>query len=198
MLISRDEAEKILTPYQNIFAECITLSCNDYFSLLGTFPHTIKSRTTYNIIYDFIESHARSKFDGLDGIKLFSRDGLFIIIVRDQLAIRFKKFNSDKMPSNIPTQQTIDYMTQQFDLPGIPAHTSLIVGYELDPFQSSLHEITITCPNGSKNLWSFNVNKDGSSKADILELPLRESSEPVIPIRIRKDKRKEDRKVANE
>lgn len=197
MLISSREAHEILEFIKSQLSVCVVSGCSDYFSLLKHIPQTIKLRTTYNLIYDFIESHARNTFDAVPGVKILDHNGLFLLLVRDKLVLRFKKLNNEKMPSNIPTIQATYYMNQELELPNYPHHTMLIVGYELDHLKTRLQEITITCPNGNSNLWSFNI--DGTQGAEIVELPISVSSEPDIPIRLISTKKEGGiRKTSNE
>lgn len=196
MAINQIEAERILTPYKDILSKCVFNACSDYFSLLAYVPHPIKSRTIATLIYDFIEAHAKKELDGLDGVQLLSIDGLFMAVLHDKVVLRFKKLNGNKMPSNIPTKQTLDYMNQQLDLPNMPLHASLIVGYELDRLKTKLQEVTITCPNGDKNLWSFNLH--GAPGAEIIDLPFTPlQNVEDIPMRPKKKKETRGKEKAN-
>lgn len=45
--------------------------------------------------------------------------------------MRFKKLDDDFRSSNIPTQQSLDFVRQESDLPGIKSMTNLQAGYSL-------------------------------------------------------------------
>lgn len=195
MSISRKEAKEILEPYQQLLSTAIIAGFLDYFRLLNHIPRPLKTRTIANLVYDFIEAHAKNNLSGQTGVTLLTLDGLFIAIIQDKLVLRFKKFNSNKMPSNIQTKQTVNYMNQGLDLPNFPDHTSLIVGYELDGLNTKVKEITVTCPNGDSNLWSFNL--DGYYGAEIVELPISilPSSTPDIPMKAKEQKEKREKRI---
>jgi len=186
MALSRDDAKGFIDPYKNILNEIIELGCSDFFSLLKYSPHPIQTRAIYTLIYEFIEARAKEKLDGVNGVVLLNQNGLFLAVLQNKVILRFKKINGKKMPSNIPTHQTIAYMNQQLDLPDFSFITTLIVGYELNRFKTKLQEVTITCPNGKKNFWTFNL--DGKGGAEILELPISPTQTPDIPIRPKKGK----------
>lgn len=192
MAVSRNKAQEILEPHRNLLVLIVTSGFADYLSLLEHMPQSIKARTVANLIYDFIEAHAKELLVGIDGIKLLECKGLFLAVVADTLVLRFKKFDNNKMASNIPTQQATDYKNQ--DLPNFPQHTTLFVGYELDKLKTKIEEITVACPNGESNLWNFNLDSD--TGADILELPLDNSPAPIIPIKVKKTANK--KRIVNE
>lgn len=195
MLVTRDEAKQLVRPVEHLLIASVMSGVSDYLSLLNHFPQPIDVRTIANLIYDFIKAHAKNNLTGVDDVALLSlKGGLFIVVIKDKLALRFKKLNNNKMPSNIPTDQTVDWMNQNIEL--LPSHTALIVGYEMDPLRTRVQEITVTCPNGDTNLWSFNL--EGFGGAEILELPLTSPSIPEIPMKVKHKTEKKEKRSSNE
>jgi hypothetical protein len=72
------------------------------------------------------------------------------------IALRLKKFDSDALSKNNPTQQTNDFR-QQTEITGVPAKFHLEVGYILTPTQDKIQSIELVCPSGAGNHWRAEI-----------------------------------------
>jgi hypothetical protein len=117
MFLSQYDAEAIISPYNNLFIECMHLSWRKYWSpLFDTVRHTFTARTRANMVHDFMVADAQDRFAGIESVKFHTFGGVFFMTIDGKVLIRFKKLNDNKMPSNIPTQQAQDWMEQKGDI----------------------------------------------------------------------------------
>lgn len=191
MLISHSEAEAILQPYKKTLYDCVALAGETYWSpQLNHIRHNFSPRTRANIIHDLMVANARSMFDGIEGICFLEFGGIFLIEIDNKIVLRFKKLNEDKRSSNIPTLQAVNFL-EQLDLPGIPSHTRLIVGYELNNLHTEIATVTITCPNGEKNEWYFEIEgEEPIQTAEVIAFPVTDPPIIDMPFRLPVEKNK--------
>ncbi len=167
--MSEAEAREILSRYEVKIHECIQAGWDAYMGYDPSIRSVHTPRTRANCVRDHIVSEVRTKF-GTNGTRLHEQtDGLFCLSVEDRILIKFKKFDDEKKSSNIPTQQAMDFVTQQYDLPGFRSVTNLIAGYDLNESQTSIKSISIACPNGDdSNSWCYDLM---SPMADVILMP---------------------------
>lgn len=189
MFLSQFEAETIIKPYENLFIECVLPAWRKYWSQnFDDIRHAFTPRTRANIMHDLMILNAQDKFAGIKNVKLHHIGGVFFIEINRNIFLRFKKLNENKMPSNIPTQQTRKLLYQE-ELPGMLPHpTILVVGYELNRFQIDIRAVTITCPNGSTNAWDFELNMTSGEILEVTELITGPPPTPIRPKINRKEK----------
>lgn len=188
MPISQSEAESVLSPYKSLLFDCFYSAWDDYCGLIKHSPHPIDSRARACLIFNFIKSNVCAKFSNRDDVKIVDANGIFLLIIRGQINLRFKKLNGDKKPGNIKTTQTKDFMGQRTWGVFLETNNNLIAGYELNETETSLREISIMCPNGEKVAWYFNIEIETAQPRTAIQLSFTKSSElPIRPRRINKD-----------
>ena len=170
MVMTKEEAEPLLRSYQSVFREIVSTAWKEYISI---FSEDIRCdtdpRTRASFVFDRMVKHARRLFDGKKGVRIDNQGDIFLVVLYEKLAIRFKKLNKDKRSRNYPTQQTIDFY-EQLGLPNMPTKaTRLVVGYQLNNLETEIEAILIVCPNGSGNAWYIELGS--ASMADIVEMP---------------------------
>ena len=112
-----------------------------------------KARTKAGIIHDHIEKYIRSTLDSKEGCTLVSISGVFGIILKNELFIRFKKMDNSYSPANFKTQQNTKYM-QQGQIPGFPEKpTLLFAGYIPDKTWMSIKGVYVACWVGKTLEW---------------------------------------------
>lgn len=172
MVQPQDDVVAILSPHLEIIRQCISSAWEDYMRECNSIRHKTTPRSRASIVHDNMVFNAKALFDDVTGVRYLDNKGLFLLIFDERIRLRFKKLDEDKMPHNIPTQQTMSFL-EQMDLPGIPQATNIIAGYELNSLQTEISTICLTCPNGSSNAWCIELMP---TSADVIEL----SSSPVV------------------
>lgn len=187
---SREEAAKILDPYMPLLAEPFPVAWDRWEALGRDFPEVqtqLTPRARANVIYDTAASRARTIFSGLaPKVTVQDTHGFLLLVFEGELHVRLKKFRNGSLAvSGIPTQQQLDFATQQ-PLPGMPRATNLILGYQLDALQTAIGRIAVTCSTGSARHWTLDVPMAGGAVA---QLP---RPQGVTPPSIRSKRDEED------
>jgi hypothetical protein len=128
---------------------------------LDQYPAAVKvvhtTRTRRSIVHDHIVDQAMQLFGGRIGVECMFVQKLFVVSFNNGIAIRFKKLDEKLRSSNIPTQQSIDFV-EQSELPEIGSAYFLQAGYQLNSFESEISGIYLTCPSGSSsNFWDYKI-----------------------------------------
>jgi len=188
MLISRDEAQKIITPdIAGGLACCSGKAFDDWFKEVsdkGRARCTAITKSAF--INDHMVSYALEIFRDNKDVKVIRVHGRYQLIIKDTVIFKMKKLNSNFMPSNVPTKTVICYNAQkqppsfgsQLELmPMSDDITHLINGYTENSLKTKMQPF-IVCPNGKKAFWAWpieftalevpiefnnNDNNDGSS-----------------------------------
>ena len=164
-MFSKEESLEILAPYSDDLYEIVFSAWRNYPRLYKDVLNVHTPRSKSSLIHDHMVHHARQAFEGNSKVRCFDTQRLFLLNFHGKLLVRFKKLYEDKMPRNIPTQQTVLF-SEQLELPQIPSATHLVVGYELDAEQLGLQSISITCPNGKQTSWYSEI--DASITSDVI------------------------------
>jgi hypothetical protein len=77
---------------------------------------------------------------------------LFILIVDEKYAIRFKKLDDELNTANHPTGQVLSFKNQE-EIDGVPVLHFLETGYMLDESELNISMIYLLCPNGPKKYY---------------------------------------------
>jgi hypothetical protein len=135
-----------------------------------------KPRTKAGIIHDHIEKFIRNSFAGREGIIVDDFNGVFGMILQDELFIRFKKMDSTYSIRNLDTTQHIKYM-KQAQIDGFPEQpTFLFAGYIPDSTWSSIKGIYVACWIGDTLEWVDEFGKYSAELA-VLDFDAGESKE---------------------
>jgi hypothetical protein len=155
MVHSREDAQRILGPYNEVFSDIAYSAIGDYRNSdsLAQARHTRRSKSS--IINDYMVHHAKEKLTGLPGIQFVQVRGGTRIIVGNEFQVRLKKLDDRLRSSNVPTQLVMDFLFQvQALLPGMPDRlTNVVVGYQWNALQTEPKGVYIVCPRGLHNEW---------------------------------------------
>lgn len=186
MIVTRDEALRILAPYLETIRRCVRTGVDHYLTQVPPEARAwYSARTRASIIHDAIVQSAYHEFSAIPGVQLENRRGYLEVIIDGRLRLRWKKLNAGLRPRNIPTQQTYEFMHQlQFDFPDAPPSlTNIIAGYRWNTTQTDILGVYIVCPNGATNAWHIDVD------AELLPQTIQETEDRVTHIRPRTRRR---------
>lgn len=156
MNITEDQARTVLDPYQSAIQECIVSAWKDYHHHCREIKHILTPRSRANIIFDFIVSNIRQKFQGMRNVFLSESRRLFLVNFENKVVIRFKKLKGNRA-SYIPTQQALDFMCQ-IELEEIPSPERFIIGYQLNRMQTEINNISVIYPQSANhNYWAYDL-----------------------------------------
>lgn len=95
---------------RNAFGDWLKL--REFSNTLGGGPINYKPRTKAGLIHDHIEKFIRANFSGQEGIMVDDFNGIFGLVLQNELFIRFKKMDDSYSIRNLNTTQHIKYMKQ--------------------------------------------------------------------------------------
>lgn len=157
MIKDERDGRECLGPHLDDIRECIEYGFNRYLDLPPEFLADITPRSRASLVHDFIRAEAKRRFYDDPEIECHDLRGLFLVDF-GEIQLRFKKFNRQFLPQNIPTKQTEAFMIQE-PLPGIPLATKVIAGYQADMLHHAIQCIAIGCPQGRRYRWFFPIEK---------------------------------------
>ena len=171
-VLAQSRADRLLRKDYRILSRVITTAWEDY----QAYPFDVQAahtpRTRASAVHDHMVSRAREAFGSVLHAQCTEYGGLFMVLLYGRIAMRFKKLDDDFRSSNIPTQQSLDFVRQESDLPGIKSMTNLQAGYRLNRLQTDLEGVYVACPRGSYNHWITELSiEPGSAGASVVEFP---------------------------
>lgn len=191
-----DLVRMVLRPYEAAIFQAVHRAWCDYQKLgLGgrlLFP----SRSRACLVHDFMVRHAISTWADDATVRVIRRDETVKFVIADQVLLRLKKADDRGLGANIPTQASLDFIGQQYELPGIQNVHKVEVVYLLNSMQTQVDKVVVVARDGDKRLWDYALLPDAT--ANVIPLPLATSAEPErgLKVKIRKienDKKKDTR-----
>ena len=179
--ISKTDAEIILAPIIPALRSCILGAWDQSLSL--PFRHTFESRTKSGIVRDMIVAKIKESFDSFPGVTPIQTKHHFFLGVQN-LLIRFKKLNLNRLPQNYPTKQAVALEAQELELPGMGNTVYLNAGYRTDVTATKITSVFLTCQRNKANDWELPL---GGMEHGLAVLPIQQSFDDVPLIRPRKE-----------
>ncbi len=180
-MISRDVAETILEPYMPLFGEPFPAAWAKWKRFGEEYPDLRRHqtpRTRASAIHDWASERAETVLQGMaPDVTLHRVHGFLLIVVEGQLHIRLKKFRSGLRTSGIATGQQQAFADQR-PLSGMPEATNLVLGYELNVFQTEIARLAITCSIGERVRWAIEIPEPGGG---VVVEPAPQPQEPKSP-----------------
>lgn len=167
--LSEDEAKTILERLFPYFWQIVLAAWQDWEKIPPAQRLKIGARARANNIYDFIAFHARFILGKVPGCNIIDHRGLMVLGVDGRAIVRFKKLRDDKRTSNIMTQQQMLFSTGK-ELPGMPPKAGrLVVGYLLNLTATGIEALLVTCQQGTRLEYYFDIPK---AESNVVPLPL--------------------------
>ena len=111
---SRPRTQADLATYRTRLAACVQGAIADFIGRFGDELYRWRPTSQANVLRDYIVDNVKREFpDGVDGIRHQERRGLFLLYIRDEYFLRFKKLGRGRLTMNIPTQLSLDFTSQQ-------------------------------------------------------------------------------------
>lgn len=174
-LITQDNALEILQPHLTKLCSILTGAWSDYLKYSPEQKILHSPRTRANIIYDHAIDRAKTDLVDDESVRLVELPAEHkqkLLLFRDALTVRPKMLDGKLMPKNHKSAQNSDLMGQR-QLPGIPDICHLIAGYQLNGQETAVESLYLTCPNGKKNYWAFDIS-NAIALPDTLSIPYAE------------------------
>lgn len=165
--ITKEDAEDLLKPYFPILSGIVKTGWADWESLTDEQRAKLDARARANCVNSFIVHNARGVFDDTNDVKVTDARGLFLLDFQDELNLRFKKLTKNKKPSNVSTNQQVEF-SMQMALPNMPKVVRLTLGYILDATQTVISDILIVYHQGRKLAWEISIL---NSQSSVVQLP---------------------------
>jgi len=147
---------EMVNPYLVRLKKCISLGWSDYWDLYRAVLHEHSKIARAVLIRDHIVGRVRREFDSDNSVRILEKkNGLFLLEICKKVLVRFKKFDSKKLSSNIPTKQSSMFL-RQLTIPGFGKdRINLNAGYTPTYDWASIDGIFITHPNGINRISWF-------------------------------------------
>lgn len=176
MLITKNEAEQLLTPYIDRLLTVFDSAWNDWLNRLKNNPSCCK-RGRSNFIWDQIIHHAKQEF-GLEpdhkfAIYPYNNNQTYNFIIEQRLVFRIKKGKNSRRSSNIPTNMALGFHDPNESLPEIGSLPRIEIQYELDKLESSIIDIVAVARDRNIIVWDLSLKYRGNA-----ELPIN----PTMPV----------------
>ncbi|MEC8124177.1 hypothetical protein [Acinetobacter bereziniae] len=176
MLITKADAEKLLSPYTERILNVFNLAWNDWLKRIEENPSCCK-RGRSNFIWDQIIHHAKNEFsfepDHKFAIYPYNNSQTYNFIVEQQLVFRIKKGKNTRKSSNVPTNMSKGFHDPNESLPEIGLLPRIEIQYELDKLESAIIDVVAVARNRNLVAWETSLKYRGND-----ELPIF----PTIPV----------------
>lgn len=178
MLITKKNAENLLSPYSDRILNVFDLAWKDWLKRINDNPSCCK-RGRSNFIWDQIIHHAKNEF-GLEpdhkfAIFPYNNNQTYNFIVEQKLVFRIKKGKSSRKSSNIPTNMSKGFHDPNESLPEIGLLPRIEIQYQLDKLESSIIDVVAVARDKQTIVWESSLKYRGND-----ELPIF-STIPVSP-----------------
>lgn len=184
-LPEKQECKELLAPYFKSLADCVIEGVERYKSCL-TNPWLAKldkpalfAQNIHDSIVEVIKEsqHQHSTWNFLIKKKLP------ILLIADNIAIRFNKLNNDCTPStNNSTYYTKSFKNKanpQLEL--YPERVKLYCGWTLNATNTDIKDIYLVCMYGETVYWSFSLN--GGIDYQLPQIILPEDDSPIVTLK---------------
>jgi hypothetical protein len=162
---TEQEAERILSPYYGQITDSIKRGFADYADIIGYDCYSksrilpVDAKTRAGFINMLIRNRISESFKKMSGVTAKDYNGIFGLHFRNQLLLRFKKFNARLAPSRSATRQTRKIDNQQTVIPGFPRKpTFLYVGYTFKSGMSGIENIYLSLRVKGKREWIMDIS----------------------------------------
>ena len=195
-VISQEKAAEILGPHEDDLRQPFHHGLEIWRRIGQTDPRwlvTMSARSRATVMFDFIVHEAKARFCGREneGIRTSDDYNSLLVLFGEDLIVRFKLFDEEGKPSNIPTRRQMMFASQYLELPGMPPEaTKLSIGYRLNKTKDEIKDIYITCWRNVTLVWSYPLYESTPSNVLYAQLEAEDFTPPQTIIRPKTDKKK--------
>jgi hypothetical protein len=202
-LLSEGEARRIVGPHFGGLFDTVAGAWSEYgteYSATQRAKHCQVTRAS--IVHDLMVARAADYFTRIPTSRVLDIRGMKVFTLEDgrnQVAIRFKKFDRHLLSRNQPTEQ-VEAFRGQRQLVEVGAAFHLEAGYMLDRQEINIEQVSLVCPNGPDVFWDIELNPAAAPVAKVHDIfESRDVDENVNIVRPREDQKDETQKpVENE
>jgi hypothetical protein len=183
--ITRDTAHEALKPHFDRLAKCIRGGWNRWCQLRderSDLAAPLNSSTRAGYVNDHIWDEVKKRFKDVSGTHIVEHKRLKLLVIEDQITLRFKKLDKRLHSKNVQTHQQ-RALGQQLPIEGIPPLVRLTIGYVLSKLETDIEIIAVTLPVDNTIEWHLIVD---TTETEIAVLPF--TSEDVTTTRVRRVK----------
>jgi hypothetical protein len=185
--LSRDRAEQMFADRRERLALAIRQGDREVDRVLGPHRHRCASRTVSNLRNDLICEEARKSFADDPDIRFQRKHGRWMMYVRDEAIVLFKKLDWRNRHQSIPTQLAMQ-LFGQLAMAAMPdAAPRLIAGFKTDRFNLAVQSVALTYPDEHGPRWMLPLEDDNPPAATIQPATPPPSDKPKPRIRVRDD-----------
>lgn len=179
-----EEAEGAFGADVPLLVEAVEGGWSDFLGDHSALRHGYEKRTQANLVHDYVTQRLTTLFSEHPDWtpRRIRKHRLFLLDFKNDFSMKVKKLDRSRRSRNVVTQMVLNFMHQaQAHLPGFAGPTSLVLGYQLNAAETEIAAIWITCPDGSRHHWEWELPR----LADVLEMPsLGKAKEAAAPGKI--------------
>lgn len=168
-------------PVQELFEE--TLAKNDrkdalYRAAIGgwedykastEFGRWKRKATRAHIVWERMIDRALYDLDEKEGVQVLEENDTVSFVFDEQIFVRFKKGNSNKISNNYPTKLALAYHKHNRDLFGFEGVQRAEIVYVLNERETEVEGVYVVARNNKKVIWDFELE---SANANVEALPI--------------------------
>jgi len=145
----------VLQPYENAIYDAVHGAWSDYQALQLHGRLLFPSRSRACLVYDFMVNRFIASLANDDTVRVIKRDETAKFIFAQRIYLRLKKANDRGLGSNIPTQAALEFIGQQYSLPGIPEVHKVEIVYLLNAMQTRIEKVVVVARDGDERIWDY-------------------------------------------
>jgi len=157
-------------------------------------------RTRANYLWDCAISRLRDALSSSADFFFHDVGQTTYIIYKRALRLQLKVINSRGRTSSIPTGRARRFTSQlPLDLDDDDQLTNVFLGYQLDPYETSVQTVLLACPDGARYKWVLQLESEAKPEMELFaggSVGNSASSGGRLRLRIKKDAEAEDGAVS--
>lgn len=164
--MEKERVYAILQPYHEKMLRAVKegYSCwcdmRDLYSDKGRFKY---KRTGANVAFETITNALRKELGGYKSIRIIEEGQTVKFYFDDQVVLRVKKGNGNKLGCNISTQAVLNFIDPQGVLPGIsPDAVKVELVWFTDEIDSHVVRVEVVARRWDHIRWSYSLNTEES------------------------------------
>ncbi|RYE24770.1 MAG: hypothetical protein EOP51_06305 [Sphingobacteriales bacterium] len=167
-LLSKPEARVVLEPYATPFYKAIRDGFSDFAEMQSIKP-LVENHAKATALWDYILQKIKVLVLNSNGdLKLERKKRMCFLVVKSQIAIKFKKFNKDSISANIVTVQVEQFRNHSFEFQSVQLFP-MEIGWQVDELYS-LAKVDFVSPDGDGLLWKIEFKEQGNTRNEIFKL----------------------------